>query len=75
MEIGPYRSRDLNFSSYLISVQYKLWEGESEEVPMTLIPTSLQRVGNYDLAGEDPAMYDGMDPFYSKGMERCPSAS
>ena len=29
---------------------------------MTLIPTSLQRVGNYDLAGEDPAMYDGMDP-------------
>ena len=41
---------------------------------MTLIPTSLQRVGNYDLAGEDPAMYDSNGPFYSKGMERCPSA-
>ena len=61
-EISPYRSGDLIFSSYLVSVQYKLWEGESEEAPITLIPTSLQRVGNYDLAGEDPAMYDGMDP-------------
>ena len=29
---------------------------------MTLIPTSLQRVSNYDLAGKDPAVYDGMDP-------------
>ena len=60
------------FSSYLVSVQYKLWEGESEETPMTLVPTSLQRVGNYDLAGEDPAIYDGMDPSTPREWKEVP---
>ena len=39
---------------------------------MTLVPTSLQRVGNYDLAGEDPAMYDGMDPSTPREWKEVP---
>ena len=39
---------------------------------MTLIPTLLQRVGNYDLAGEDPAMYDGMDPTTPREWKEVP---
>ena len=57
---------------FLILVQCKLWEGESEEVPMALTPTSLQRVGNYDLAGEDPTMYDGMDPSTPREWKEVP---
>ena len=39
----------------------KQFQGEAEMTPMTLTPTPLQKVGGYDLAGEDPKMYDGMD--------------
>ena len=39
---------------------------------MTLVPTSLQRVGNYDLPGEDPAMYDGIDPSTPREWKEVP---
>ena len=42
-----------------------LWHSEEEgiaEIPYTLMASALIKLGNYDLASEDPSMYLNIDP-------------
>ena len=67
--------RLLKFSSYLISV---LWHSEEEgiaEIPYTLTATTLIKLGNYDLALEDPSMYTNIDPTVPREWPQIPLPS
>ena len=47
---------------YLISVAWACEKGYDDPVPMRLVCDPLEKVGNYDLSQEDPAVFKNVDP-------------